>query len=237
MLSPKVQREEKLLNCAAFLDQPSSDQSWQALKRLVRPDTLQHGVNRAKDAAAVVGALPRLVANAYRRVARRQGPILKADELLLSCLVEQSPDPASRVTLAQKTDALGMPLLRVDWRVGELERRSVLRLSELIGRGLRQSGLPEHSPNIQLLDDANWRSQFIDRAHPSGTTRMSDSPKTGVVDRNCKIHEVGGLYITGSSVFPTAGHANPTLTIVALAIRIADWLKRRGFNDMRTISA
>ena len=55
---------------------------------------------------------------------------------------------------------------------------------------------------------------------------MSDSPRQGVVDRNCKVHGVGGLYIAGSSVFPTAGHANPTLMIVALAIRLADWLKR-----------
>ena len=62
---------------------------------------------------------------------------------------------------------------------------------------------------------------------------MSDSPKQGVVDRNCKVHEVDGLYIAGSSVFPTAGHANPTLMIVSLAIRLADWLKRREFADGR----
>ena len=58
---------------------------------------------------------------------------------------------------------------------------------------------------------------------------MSDSPKQGVVDRNCRVHGVEGLYIAGSSVFPTAGHANPTLMIVALAIRLADWLKRHEF--------
>jgi choline dehydrogenase-like flavoprotein len=60
---------------------------------------------------------------------------------------------------------------------------------------------------------------------------MSDSPSQGVVDRNCRVHGVGGLYIAGSSVFPTAGHANPTLMIVALAIRLADWLKRREFTS------
>ena len=122
-----------------------------------------------------------------------------------------------------------MPLLRIDWRIGELERRSVMRLNELIGLELRRVGLPEHFRNNHLSEDINWRSQFIDRAHPSGTTRMSDSPKQGVVDRNCKVHGVAGLYIAGSSVFPTAGHANPTLMIVALAIRLADWLKRHEF--------
>ena len=184
MLSPKVQREEKLLNCAAFLDQPSSDQSWQALKRLVRPDPERHGVNRAKDAAAVVGALPRLVANAYRRVARRQGPILKADELLLSCLVEQSPDPASRVTLTQKTDALGMPLLRVDWRVGELERRSALRLSELIGWGYAA----RDCQNIRLITncltmqigDRNLSIAPIRRARPECPILQKQALWTGI---------------------------------------------------------
>lgn len=232
MLSPEIQREEKLLNCAAFLDQaPSTDKSWSALKRLVGPDAERHRISGVRDFSVVIGNLPRLLSNVYRRIARRQGPILRTDELSLYCLVEQTPDPSSRVTLAEKTDALGMPFLRIDWRIGELERRSVMRLNELIVLELRRVGLLKHFRNNHLLQGINWRSEFIDRAHPSGTTRMSDSPKQGVVDRNCKMHEVEGLYIAGSSVFPTAGHANPTLLIVALAIRLADWLKRREFAD------
>jgi choline dehydrogenase-like flavoprotein len=212
---------------------PSTDDPWIALKRFVRPGDEPNWINRARDATVMLRGLPRLLSNVYRRVARRQGPILKTDQLPLYCLVEQTPDPSSRVTLAQKTDALGMPLLRIDWRIGDLERRSVLRLSDLIGSELRRAGLPEHVRNRHLLHDTDWRSQFIDRAHPSGTTRMSVSPKQGVVDRNCKVHEVDGLYIAGSSVFPTVGHANPTLMIVSLAIRLADWLKRREFADGR----
>jgi choline dehydrogenase-like flavoprotein len=227
MLSPEIQRKEQLLNCAAFLPQaPSADESWSALKRLVRPGAERCRTSRAKDAAVVIGNLPTLLSNVYRRVARRQAPILRTDELSLYCLVEQTPNPLSRVTLGRQTDALGMPLLRVDWRIGELERRSAMRLNELVGSELRRAGLPEYVPNKHLSEDINWRSQFIDRAHPSGTTRMSESPRQGVVDRNCKVHGVGGLYIAGSSVFPTAGRANPTLMIVALAIRLADWLKR-----------
>ena len=179
----------------------------------------------------MVGDLPWLLGNVYRRVTRRQGQIQRTDELSLYCLVEQTPDPSSRVTLAEQTDALGMPLLRIDWRIGELERRSVMRLNELILLELRRAGFEEPFRKNRSLEDTNWPSQFIDHNHPSGTTRMSDSPKQGVVDRNCKVHEVKGLYIAGSSVFPTAGHANPTLMIVALAIRLADWLKRHEFTD------
>jgi choline dehydrogenase-like flavoprotein len=234
MLSPEIQREEKLLNCAAFLSQaPSTDESWSALKRLIRPDAERHRISRVRDFFVVIQNLPRLLSNVYRRVARRQGPILRTDELSLYCLVEQTPNPSSRVTLAEQTDALGMPLLRIDWRIGELERRSVTRLNELIGLELQRAELMKHFRTNHLLHDINWRSEFVDRAHPSGTTRMSDSPKQGVVDRNCKVHELEGLYIAGSSVFPTAGHANPTLMIVALAIRLADWLKRREFADGR----
>ena len=231
-LSPEIQHKEQLLNCAAFLPQaPSADKSWSALKRLVRSGAEPCRPSRVKDAAIVIGDLPWLLGNVYRRVARRQAPILRIDEPSLYCSVEQTPNPSSRVTLGRQTDALGIPLLRIDWRIGELERRSVLRLNELVGAELRRAGLPEYVPNKHLSEDVNWRSQFIDRAHPSGTTRMSDSPRQGVVDRNCRVHGVGGLYIAGSSVFPTAGHANPTLMIVALAIRLADWLKRHEFTN------
>ncbi len=68
---------------------------------------------------------------------------------------------------------------------------------------------------------------IIDMAHTLGTTRMSNDPKTGVVDRNCQVHGVHGLYIAGGSVFPTSGHANPTLMILSLAIRLADTIKAR----------
>jgi choline dehydrogenase-like flavoprotein len=177
----------------------------------------------------VLANLPRVLQNAHRRVAKRRGAILKAEEIFLYCLVEQTPDPSSRVTLAERIDALGMPILRIDWRIGELERRSVVRLNKLIGLELKRIGLPEYSSNSRLSDDFEWRSHFVDLAHPSGTTRMADSPKQGVVDRNCKVHGVAGLYVAGSSVFPTAGHGNPTLMIVAMAIRLADWLKRQEF--------
>ena len=66
---------------------------------------------------------------------------------------------------------------------------------------------------------------FNSAAHHLGTTRMSNNPKLGVVDSNCKVHGMNNLYITGSSVFPTGGHVNPTLTIIALAIRLGNYLK------------
>ena len=236
-LSPAIQRKEQLLNCAAFLEEiPSADDPWMAMTRLLRtakPDVETLEWRRARppsnEIITMIRHLPSLLNSAYRRVVKRRTPIIGAQELVLACLVEQVPDASSRVTLAERKDALGMPISRIDWRIGELEWRSVLRLNELIGLELRRIGLPEHSHNVRLSEESDWRSNFIDRAHPAGTTRMADSPKQGVVDQNCQVHGVAGLYIAGSSVFPTAGHGNPTLMIVALAIRLADWLKRNEF--------
>ena len=233
-LSPDLQTKEKLLNCAAFLSPvPSPDDPWSAMKILL--GKMHPGLDGIgpfnKQLATVIRHLPGLLNNAYRRIVKRRTSIINAKEMRLDCWVEQAPNISNRVTLAERTDALGMPISRIDWRIGELERRSVLRLGEVIGQELRRIGLPEHSPNTDLRTDSDRRSNFVDSAHPMGTTRMADSPKQGVVDRNCKVHGVDGLYIAGSSVFPTSGHSNPTLMIMALAIRLADWLKLNEFSN------
>lgn len=72
-----------------------------------------------------------------------------------------------------------------------------------------------------------WKELIYDSAHQMGTARMAESPRNGVVDRACQVHGVDNLYIGSSAVFPTGGHSNPTLTIIALCIRIADTIKER----------
>jgi choline dehydrogenase-like flavoprotein len=95
--------------------------------------------------------------------------------------------------------------------------RSVLALQEIIRARLRETGVGE-------LDAPNDEPRYTDASHHMGTTRMSASPRTGVVDGQCRVHGHDNLFMAGSSVFPSAGHANPTLTIVALGIRLAEHL-------------
>jgi len=241
-LSSEVQRTEHLLNCAASVSTvPSAQDPWNALKSLLAKVKLNPVVPEcapplSKDLNTAIRGFPTLLNSAYWYVVRRRRPIVKVQEIFLNCLVEQAPDPASRVTLSNRRDALGMPLPRIDWRIGELERRSVLRLGELIGLELKRIGLPEPSANIELSNDQDWRSSFVDACHHTGTTRMANSPQYGVVDRNCQVHGVAGLYIAGSSVFPTTGHGNPTLMIVALAIRLADWLKQSELGSLNIVT-
>ena len=77
----------------------------------------------------------------------------------------------------------------------------------------------------EWLPGEQWPASLVGGNHHMGTTRMSDDESTGVVDRNCRIHGLHGLYVAGSSVFPTSGYANPTLTIIAMALRLADHLR------------
>jgi choline dehydrogenase-like flavoprotein len=80
---------------------------------------------------------------------------------------------------------------------------------------------------LKVEDDDSWPEVVIGGNHHMGTTRMSDDPRRGVVDRNTRVHGTDNLYIAGSSVFPTSGAANPTLTIVAMTLRLADLLRER----------
>jgi choline dehydrogenase-like flavoprotein len=142
--------------------------------------------------------------------------------------MEQIPDPESRLTLSEdKKDALGMPLSKIDWKISETERRTAKRMTQLVCEELDNLGLPAPKVTPWLDDHSAWMSNCVEKAHPTGTTRMSDNPKQGVVDRNCQVHEVQGLFVSGSSVFPTSGAANPTLMIVSSALRLANWLKSR----------
>jgi choline dehydrogenase-like flavoprotein len=134
---------------------------------------------------------------------------------------EQVPDRASRATLSEQRDALGMNKLRLDWRVGAAERRSVELLHGVIARHVEEFGIGTMEVSAREAGELH----FTDASHHMGTTRMSEDVTTGVVDRDCRVHGLDNLYMAGSSVFATGGHANPTLTIVALTLRLAEHLK------------
>jgi choline dehydrogenase-like flavoprotein len=139
---------------------------------------------------------------------------------VLVTFCEQPPDPESRCRLGAERDALGLPRLTVDWRIGDDVRRSLSRLHELLGEQLVRTGLGRVEPGEAA------EPTFTDASHHMGTTRMSDGPDSGVVDAEGRMHGVDNLWIAGSSIFPTAGHANPTLTIVALTLRLAERLRQ-----------
>jgi len=138
--------------------------------------------------------------------------------------LEQAPNPNSRVRLIEQKDALGMPRVQLEWRLSALDKLSIHRAHEVLGRELGRAGLGR----LQMMfsdEGHDWPPGLMGGRHHMGTTRMHVDPRRGVVDADCRVHGVANLYVAGSSVFPTVGAANPTLTLVALALRLADRLK------------
>lgn len=169
-----------------------------------------------------------------------------ASSLYLQVLAEQALDPESRVTLGSATDALGMKRIRLNWRYSTYDKAAAVSglrtmAAELGALGLGRLqvlpgavtfGRPDFDP-VELInfygtdpDDINPTNFPVGVGfHHLCTTRMSADPRSGVVDADCRVHEVDNLWIGGSSVFATGGVATPTFTIVALAVRLAEHLR------------
>jgi nucleoside-diphosphate-sugar epimerase len=135
------------------------------------------------------------------------------------------PNRDSRISLSDRRDGLGLPISQTDWRIGALEIASQVALANTIEAEFKRLALPPVDLIDWVVDHPGTGPRLEDGCHPMGTTRMAEDPRVGVVDADCRVHGVDGLYVAGSSVFPTAGHANPTVTLVALAMRLAAHLK------------
>jgi hypothetical protein len=135
---------------------------------------------------------------------------------------EQKSDPRNRISLSDQRDSLGLPKLNIDFRFREHDASSVVRAHDLLDADLRMAGVG----GLRWRDGQNREEAVLrsarDGYHQIGGAAMSVDPADGVVDRNCRVHGFDNLWIASSSVFPTSGQANPTLTIMALALRIAE---------------
>jgi choline dehydrogenase-like flavoprotein len=140
--------------------------------------------------------------------------------------IEQAPNRNSRITLDSEKDSLGVPRAHLHWELTAMDKRSIRKIYELIGQhvGASGMGLVKMYEFLHEENDVNWPAYTGGGWHHMGTTRMSDDPKQGVVDANCKVHSLANLYVGGASCFATAGAANPTLTLVALSLRLANHL-------------
>jgi choline dehydrogenase-like flavoprotein len=196
-----------------------------------RKANLAHIKNVMNGIPQIAVLVPAFVRDRY--VGRRQIPSLmlksRANTYSIHYHVEQSPNPESRVYLSDECDSFGIPRLEVDFRLNDLDVRSIHRAHVLIDCQLHKQKCGYLAFYKETEQDvlAHIREQVGVGGHHIGTTRMSREPEHGVVDPECRIHGVSNLFVASSSVFPTSSQANPTLTIVAFGARIASYLSRK----------
>jgi choline dehydrogenase-like flavoprotein len=212
--SPALQRQEQMLNVGANV---SYDRDANRAVRAVRDGD-------------VLGALRypgQLGGAVYRRVILRQKASEGFGTIYFCVQIENLPRRDSRVMLAGRTDALGLPRAVVDWRVGEEELRTAQRFAGRLAALLSTSGLGRLDlSGFPLPREVDiLRERVAGGCHHIGTARMADHPHDGVVDPDCRVFGVENLFVAGSAVFPTSGWSNPTLTLLALCYRLADRLK------------
>ncbi len=172
--------------------------------------------------AEVFKGLDEIAASAWRKIRGRFG-LPRVPAIIFANMMEQIPNPESRVLLGPDRDLFGQPRVQLDWRITKQDIRSAIRTHEIVGETFQRAGLGRF---FQQLREETPPTNTEGGYHHMGTTRMHVEPDQGVVDPDCRVHGIGNLFIAGPSVFPTVGYANPVLTIVALAVRLSDHLKK-----------
>jgi choline dehydrogenase-like flavoprotein len=230
--SPELQAREGILNTALTFKlqrDPAAGlalnkRAYMTLKHQLSPTrtnrTLWHGYNKA-----------RRTFQRYRTPLVRLASRTRGRNVYAMIRAEQAPNPDSRVMLSDRLDGLGMPRADLHWQTSRQDKHTLVVLARELDGALKKAGAGRFEPEEWVLDQADaWPvdptvgNHPIGGYHHMGTTRMASSPAEGVVDHNCQVFGYSNLFIAGSSVFSTAGWANPTLTIVALAHRLANYL-------------
>ena len=233
ILSERIIREEKLLNNTVSIHYLPMAALFKPKKSYVK---LLKAVREMKIDCKLINKILGVFSNpevlgyaAMRKILRGDrekwfGKKLKYHGFRLNMMSEQIPNPESRVKLCTERDRFGQQKIELKWSLTSQDINNIRRFQLVLDRELRKNSLGRLE--IELEDDS-VPSNIHGGYHHMGTTRMDSDPVKGVVDQNCRVHGIDNLYIAGSSVFPTVGYANPTLTICALALKLADFIKLR----------
>jgi choline dehydrogenase-like flavoprotein len=230
-LPEQKQRELQLVNCSCSIDIPDAENTGYGALRRIKKNIMDPFENESilRNFALMIANPLDLAFGLYTKLTNAMyiphAPVPR--KISLYVRGEQIPDPESRVTLSEKRDCLGLNQVKLDWRMNGEEKRTLRVMSQVLANEFERLGLGEVQLRPWLQRDAGgWPDDLRGGPHHMGTARMDASPTRGVVDQNCRVHGVENLFIAGSAVFPTSGYANPTLTLVALAVRLSDYLKR-----------
>ncbi|GJM34351.1 MAG: hypothetical protein DHS20C18_33520 [Saprospiraceae bacterium] len=215
-LTEKAQTEHKILNGTVSLEPLSSSRNKTPKTKSWQDDDPRKAMeNMMKDWEEAAQAAEK----------ENKGSIARAFQLVTR--IEQAPNANSRVTLGSEKDALGVPRANLHWELTNLDKNSIRKIYQLLGQqmGIANIGRVKLRPFLQDENDRSWPEGVDGGWHHMGTTRMSNDPQKGVVDANCKVHGMANLFVAGSGCYTTSGAPNPTLTLVALSLRLSDYLR------------
>ena len=229
--SERLQRDRRTLHTGAEVYYPTvPGSSLEAAKRLlsVLPQPSRYG--ELPDAIGAIARDPfRVIGAAYRHYVLRQPASIGSTEPHLGLGSEQAPNPDSRIKLGHTLDRFGMRRGVLDWRLTGLETHSIATLLEAIAAEWNRLEIATCDLGNFALEGREHGAHggYSDAFHHMGTTRMGTERRSSVVGADCRVHGYDNLYVGSASVFPTGGFSNPTLTVIALCLRIADAIKLR----------
>lgn len=200
----KAQRDAKTMNFALQLNR------------------IEQGKETAADVESIQAYKALELLQSSGEYAYRERAFKESYAFSLVARVEQSPDLDNRIVLDPERDVLGMNKAKVIWKFTKFDQESVVKSLRIFA--CEAGAINQGRLSLARADPKDF--EYLLWGHFMGTTRMGESPADSVVDPNCSVHGMSNLYVAGASVFPTSGFANPTMTIVALALRLADHLEQ-----------
>jgi hypothetical protein len=219
-LSKKIQEEKKILNCSAgIMFKPSADKF----------DPYAELVSFKKDfklkrLLKVSGSSVNLIKSIWAYIKHGFYYKVNADNKLV-LMIEQEPITSSQIGLSIMNDAFGIPKAKISWNISYKTWETVLGVSGILKTEIERLGLGE----VKLYEhikphNENWADTLSDVNHHMGGCRMSAAPEGGVVNENLQVWGIPNLFVCSCAVFPTASHSNPTLTMLALGMRLSEYL-------------
>ncbi len=227
--SETLQRTKGILHIGGEIYYPSSeDNPITAAKEVMKVLRSPRDLPQLPKALAKIARHPHhILAALYRFYVHGTPPSVGSTTPFVGFGGEQQPNPDSRVTLSDEFDRLGMRRTALHWKLTEQDSHSMLTYIETLSTEWKRLGVAEVDADaLPIMEREKGKyGGYVDASHHMGTTRMGADPGSSVVNAQCQVHGYDNLYVGSSSVFPTGGFSNPTLTVIALCLRIGDQLK------------
>jgi choline dehydrogenase-like flavoprotein len=229
-LSQQTQAEEECLSGYAHLFFEAAPESAFIKLRTVLADYRARGMRALSRSPywTLLRGAPDLVAGFFAWSVLGLQPISGRSTPTVYLVAEQPSRSDARIRMAEDHDAVGMPRLTLEWQIGDAEQRTLT----VVGRRLEALLQRNQIGTVTWFDEAfdpkegARLDRVVDQYHHAGGARMSELAHDGVVDADCRVHDMQNLYLASAAVFPTGGCSNPTFTIMALALRLAEHLQR-----------